>query len=228
MITAEQITQFKSASDENTIIAHILRHEFLSNLKEPILDVGAGVGDIASSAFNDKEAILLDILEFEDYQSNELHKRVKKDFFLLAENAIGPVGTILFCHSLQFLDEFPEKLAFAIQRINPEQCIVVINKNDGLMGWLVEFFLSNCEAANPEVFDRSCLPTTYVVTASVEFSTKVSGETYEDLVSKIEYLMDCKLGKEENARLLRSLQNQLPTPSLQINQEIICFEKSNV
>ena len=82
MITAEQITQFKSASDENTIIAHILRHEFLSNLKEPILDVGAGVGDIASSAFNDKEAILLDILEFEDYQSNELHKRVKKRFFL--------------------------------------------------------------------------------------------------------------------------------------------------
>ena len=75
-----------------------------------ILDIGAGLGDIAYIAFPQKTAVLLDINKAtgRDFPLSEKHSRITSDFF--DYKPTQKFNTLLISHSLQFIDEDFEKL----------------------------------------------------------------------------------------------------------------------
>src|ERR1700733_6738906 len=101
MSYAEALAAFKRDCNEIPIIADLLRREFAPYLLEPILDVGAGAGELAALAFPDHTAFLLDL---DPYRAprNVRHTR-KTGNFESVDLAELRSNTILFCHSMNYL-----------------------------------------------------------------------------------------------------------------------------
>lgn len=61
-VSKEEVASFKEIyCDENRIIAGILKTQAQNYLIEPVLDVGAGNGDICYFSCPDKEVYLIDV-----------------------------------------------------------------------------------------------------------------------------------------------------------------------
>jgi hypothetical protein len=56
------------------------------------------------SKFPDKLVIHLDVLDYSHHDLPGAHRRITKDFFDFSAADCRKIGTILFCHVLQFLD----------------------------------------------------------------------------------------------------------------------------
>jgi hypothetical protein len=83
-VTKTEVNDFKNKwCNENLIISGIIKNELADYFIEPVLDVGAGLGDIAYNALPVKEVICIDINEIseEDFPLAPKHKRIKIDFF---------------------------------------------------------------------------------------------------------------------------------------------------
>lgn len=151
MLTPEALRAFKQDSRENRAIANVLRREVSSWADSPVLDVGAGAGDLAGLAFPDHRVLLLDILHFDEDQRFPLHRRVRGDFLVYKPESADQPNTLLFCHSLQFLDDGGAELLVAkTEELGARKIVTVMNVNDGVMGEVLQWANRTLAACNPE------------------------------------------------------------------------------
>lgn len=225
MVSAAKVSKFKAGSNENQLLVKILRKQFSSYISEPILDIGAGSGDIDDAAFHDKKVFLVDLNEYGGVIKNPCHKRLKMDFFDIKKNDFPPIGALCFFHSLQYIDDSESLLAAQIDLINPRQIFIAVNKNDGVMGELVVFFYEHAKNANPEIFKESFIPDKYRLMHRIDFATKFTAKNHGNLIENIKYLMDCPLEKNSERELSKLLRRHGALTTLDINQELLVFER---
>lgn len=219
------VLAFKHDSDENKKIVELLRGGFTAKLSEPILDVGAGLGDIAFDAFPEKHVILLDSGAYPSYSLRPRHERLVADFFAVDFNCLGKIGTVCFIHSLQYLDAKPVELQQHILALNPKQIIFVVNTNSGVMGRAVKFFMDEVPGSNPEYFEDQHVPLNYLCTNEVTFNTQYSCRARTDVVAAFEYLMDCKIPSAARAKFELLLNEEELELGIPIEQQIRLYER---
>lgn len=125
-LSADAPRQFKrTATNENHLIAAAIE-----SLLPPggglIVDVGAGLGDIARLAFRQREAVLLDILEFDDPIS-PLHRRENVNFFDYMPPPETPIDVMIFSHVLQYIDDDVSKFLQKVSSLSPQYIITTLN-----------------------------------------------------------------------------------------------------
>jgi hypothetical protein len=132
----DALASFKRDCDEINVIAKLLCEQFSSDLAEPLLDVGAGSGELVSLAFPDLAAVLIDI---DDYgtPANPKHKRIIGDFLHADLSTVQP-RTILFCHSATYVGIDAKKFSKKLVDSGAEIALVVSNENGGVLGEIVD------------------------------------------------------------------------------------------
>jgi len=207
--------------NENKIIADILKSQLNENLKAPILDIGAGLGDIAYIAFPQKTAVLLDINKAtgRDFPLSEKHSRITSDFF--DYNPTQKYNTLLISHSLQFIDEDLGKLNSKIEEFGAKYIVLVINNNDGIMVEILNWTKQKTDSSNPEE-DINGFPVNYKLEKNISFSAKLVCPTFQELARQISYLMVIDYNSVKSD-LVSFLKTKLEEPSFTINQSIKVF-----
>lgn len=224
---SENLRAFKERfCDENVLISELLRHEYRHLIYPPVLDVGAGLGDVANAAFPDIPAILLD----SEPRSEPVvpgHDRVTSEFFEYVNAAPATAcGTVLFCHVLQYLDDDLDRLHSAVNRLSPKSVIAVTNDNAGEFGALIEWAEFNMTEINPEypirpVSDayRECKSTAFTATAM-----------FPDFGTMAEHFISMFLDAEPGPAVMREMEAQLrrrlERPQITLQQTVRAYEQS--
>lgn len=224
-ISSVDVRQFKQRySDENELIAGIIRERLYDKFEELIVDVGAGMGDITSTALPSKRVVQLDILDYGEDALADLHRRVLTDFFDYDPTNGQKIGTLFFSHVLQFLDQNGSRLNDKVQTLRPKRIITVMNLNDGFMGEVIQWTNSNVQNANPEVH-LADFPRGYDLEDEIHFKGQVRCTSFSVLGKQVSYLVDSQPSLQETATLQRFLQANLANPEFSINQTIKVYKK---
>lgn len=225
-VSAMEVFDFKENwCDENKIIAGLIRKKAAKYFVPPILDVGAGLGDIAYNAFADKKAICIDVNKIteEDCPLSENHKREQADFFDYIPNE--QISTLFISHTLQFIDEDIERLNKKIREINPTYVILVLNDNTDFMGTLIEWVEENFEDPNPEVHIAG-FPKNYDLLKKIPFKATLRCQDFDKLAKQIGYLMVVDL-KETVEELKGFLKQRLgKKPKFTFKQTIEIYQRN--
>lgn len=225
-ISQEDVLQFKRRySDENRIIAGIIRRQLYEHFEELVVDVGAGTGDITTAALPSKKVVQVDILDYAEYALSERHSRLVMDFFDYAPEKGEKVGTLFFSHVLQFIDQDSLSLNDKVRSLAPGKIVTVTNVNDGFMGELLDWARRNFDCANPEV-DLPDFPMGYRLSDEVRFDGNISCRDFRSLGKQVGYLMDSDPSPAEEERLLDFLRGNLDGPTFFINQAIKVYERA--
>lgn len=223
MITSKQVSDFKeSFCNENNIIPKLLKNNFEAMAEEPILDVGSGLGEISSFAFDNKRVIHLDVEDYSKYPIPANHKRILANFFEYTPEA--PIQTLLLSHVLQFIDEDVEKLNQKTEEMSPNSIIIVRNTNNDFMGTLMAFFDDQNIASNPERIIKD-FPRGFKEAKKVEFVAELKCPSFEVLAEQVSYLWDVKLSEDQKNLLTTFLKEKLTKPEFEIHQEIVLYNK---
>src|SRR5665213_1595682 len=136
--------------NENSIIIDIIQQEINDLIISPVLDVGAGTGDIAFHALQNFNTTLIDINPPSslDFECRINHQRITSDFF--SYNSENPIGTLLISHVLQFIDDDLNKLYGKIKELSPQRIVSVVNANNDFMGELISWIDNHFLYNNPE------------------------------------------------------------------------------
>lgn len=217
------VTYKQQHSNENVLIARTLREHFLNCVEEPILDVGCGMGDIAALAFADQHVILLDRLDYSDFEVAPLHSRLTVDFFDYVPSDERP-KTLLFCHVLQFLDEDVVRLADKLESIGADRALVVTNTNDGLLGEILLWTQRRGISSNPEVHVDG-FPFGYACRHHTSLVSQIRANSFEELARQVCYLLDVSLEAADLRRLSSFLGARLRDPVFDIQQDVRAYER---
>jgi hypothetical protein len=218
-VSPEAVTVFKSEyCDENSVISELLMKHFEDWVEEPILDVGAGSGEVAAAAFPNRRVVQLDRFIFPS-SLPERHVRVAMDYFEFAFNTSDHFKTLLFCHVTQYLDEDPARLVQSIAALAPVKVLCVANDNDEVLGELVEWAQANLSGSNPEIAVPGFLAN-YIVHRSVPLTALLRCANFQELTNQTAYLLDRTLSIKEASKLESFLRSRLREPVLRINQTI--------
>lgn len=224
-ITKGGVVAFKEIyCNENRLIAELLREKVAPSLKDPILDVGAGMGDISSAAFPNQHVVLLDLLDYSNHPTPALHEREQAEFFAYDPKA-RRFGTIFLCHVLQFIDDDVPKLNHKLRTLNADKLVVVANCNDDFMGDLIKWFNRRVARSNPEVA-LPRFPQGYSTVQDIPLTAQITCPDYEALAQQIAFLMDSQLSKSEKPSLTEYLTERLRKPSFSINEKITVYRRT--
>lgn len=210
--------------EENQIICHHLQHTVQKYIKSPILDVGAGIGDISFKALGDKKVIMIDVnkISRHDYPCQPGHVRKQCDFFDFESKE--QINTVLISHTLQFIDDSVDLLNEKIREINPETVIQVLNTNDDFMGDLMEWCNQNTESSNPEI-KLDGFPRNYTLIKTVPFTALLRCPDFMELARQVSYLMLIELDNVAN-KLVQFLKKMLNQPEFTISQVIEIYKRN--
>jgi hypothetical protein len=210
--------------NENQIISNILTTNLPQYINETILDVGAGLGDIAKTVFPDKKAICIDLVLPPDTQTKQSHHEwIQGDF--LNYTPQERIKTLLIVHSQQFLDDDVEAFFFRLDQIKANHIILVRNRNDDLIGELARWTLKYFPESNPEMqiegFARG-----YKIVDSVQFTAQLQCDSFDTLCEQVGYLM---VNNERTflEGICAFLQDRLTKPQLSINEIIEVYGRIN-
>jgi hypothetical protein len=223
-IAKKDVFDFKETyCDENITITNLLKQDLKQYLKPPILDVGAGIGDIAFKALSDKRVIMIDVnhITRHDYPCRPEHLRKKCDFFDFTSK--DKINTILISHTLQFIDDDLEILNNKIQELSPENIIMVLNTNNDFMGELISWSEDHFETPNPE-YRIHGFPRGYNLIKSVPFTATLICQDFKSLAKQVSYLMLIDLETLEET-LIAFLKKHLRKPEFVFNQSIDVYHK---
>ena len=183
-LTPNRIFQFKGEmNDENRLISGALRAMLPPAGIGIVLDVGAGLGDIAAAAFPDRKAVLIDILEF-SRTSCPLHARETIDFFDWQPGS-EQVDLMLMSHVLQYLDDDLERLVGKIMSIAPTHIAIVANRPTKLHFRILEWFAARGITQNSEQFFRNCGLIGYSPAASSSISSTLRCASVRELARQL-------------------------------------------
>jgi len=224
-VTKAEVSDFKNKwCNENQLIIEIIRKEIYDYFNAPILDVGSGLGDIAFHVLANKEVIQVDINKItkNDYPLSNKHHRIHIDFF--EYTPIQKINTVFISHTLQFLDEDVMILNDKIQEIDPENIILVLNKNNDLLGDLIEWSEQNFINPNPEV-DILGFPYGYKLNKFIDFQAFLKCDSFKDLAIQISYLLLIDLNEITEQSLIQFLKSKLMSSEFKFNQVIKIYSK---
>lgn len=224
-VTKTEVSDFKNKwCNENQLISSIISNELQGFFIEPVLDVGAGLGDIAYNSLYEKKVICIDVnkISDEDYPLSVNHERHQIDFFDYEPNE--KINTVFISHTLQFLDEDIGMLNRKIRQINPEVIIVVMNKNDDIIGDIIEWSEFNYLNPNPEVPVEG-FPEGYELAKTLDFKADIECDSFHSLATQISYLMLIDLDDLVLQDLISFLRDKLYEPVFQFNQTIEIYLK---
>ena len=209
--------------NENDIIVKILKEKLSAYLIPTILDVGAGIGDIAFNALTDKKVIMVDVNDFSQYNlpCSPNHSRVQCGFNEFITNEI--INTVLISHTLQFIDDDLKILNSKLHELSPEFLILVLNCNNDFMNELIQWTENYCSSSNPEYRIKG-FPEGYNLIKRERFSTELKCPDYNILAKQVAYLMQSDVQKNE-FELVLFLKERLDKPEFIINQSIDIYQK---
>lgn len=221
------LKDFKSLyCDENRLIAEALATTLKSYLRPPILDVGAGLGDIAETAFPEMAAVLLDLNDI-PARKNPRHQRVVCNFFDYDPKEMIRAKTLLLAHVLQYLDDDTVRLANKVAELNPDIVITVLNDNTDIFGDIMEWSLEAIEGANPEMKVEFLDPTSYRCTKTVPIRAVLHCPNFDVMAYHfVDVLIDAPKTNQSLAVMRKKLTSLMSTPQIIINQTIYCYEKA--
>jgi hypothetical protein len=226
-ITKGSVVAFKEIyCDENRRIASLLREHIAETLPDPILDVGAGMGDISAAAFPSRHVVLLDILDYSNHPTPANHERERASFLDYQPKELT-FGTILLCHVLQFIDDDLGRLNARLDLLAADKVIVVANQNDDFMAELIDWFSKNVRSANPELV-LPAFPQGYLPVQQIPFTAQVTCPDFDRLVQQIAFLMDSNLSSHEKGALRRYLARVLHKPEFSISEQITVYQRTGV
>lgn len=223
-VAKKEVFDFKEKfCDENIIIINAIKKNLLGFFKSPILDVGAGTGDIAYKALANKSVLLIDVnrASKHDYPCRVGHSRKKVDFFDFQPSK--KINTLLISHTLQFIDDDIQKLNEKIKALNPEYIITVLNANDDFMGDLIQWGKENFPVANPEIRIDG-FPLGYKLVKTLPFKATLKCPDFESLAKQVSYLLLIDIKKAQKS-LTPFLKRHLREPSFIFNQSIDVYHK---
>lgn len=201
-VSAMEVFDFKENwCDENKIIAGLIRKKAAKYFVSPILDVGAGLGDIAFNAFGEKKAICIDVNKVSegDCPLSANHKRVQIDFFNYTPNE--QINTLFISHTLQFIDEDMDRLNQKIRQLNPQYIILVLNDNTDIIATLINWVETKFESPNPEVHIPG-FPKGYSCIEKIPFKATLHCKDFAKLAKQIGYLMVVDLKETANELIM--------------------------
>ena len=223
-IAKKEVFDFKETyCDENETIARLLKNDLNQYLKPPILDVGAGIGDISFKALAGKKVVMIDVnsISRHDYPCRPEHRRKKCDFFDFKSKE--PINTILISHTLQFIDDDLVELNNKIKELSPENIVLVLNSNNDFMGELIRWSEEHYEMPNPE-YRIPGFPKGYNLIKRELFNAILKCPDYRTLAKQVSYLMLIELDELEE-ELISFLKMQLHKPEFVFNQSIDVYQK---
>lgn len=222
-VSKEEVATFKEIyCDENSRIAKILKTQAQQYLIEPVLDVGAGNGDICYYSCPNKEVFLVDINNYITQFNPEKHKRYVMDFFDFFP--FKQINTILISHTLQFIDEDIQILNRKIASLNAHNIILVLNENNDFMKKILDWTLKHVERANPEQ-KLPNFPQGYREIDKFLFKAELVCDNFSNLAAQVSYLMLFELTENLRKNLVEFLQRELCRPAFSINQAIYIYSK---
>jgi hypothetical protein len=222
-----ELTQFKcELSNENRLIAE----QVAALLPRPsggiILDIGAGLGDIAAMAFPDRDALLIDILDFGE-SSNPRHQRRRLDFFDYDAPSHPRVDVALMSHVLQYLDSQPDRLSAKLREIDAPTLIIVTNDPNPIFQELSDWFADRAIAENGEAPIKGFPPEPYRPLASGILSGTLRCASFAQLSHQLGRLIyDAPISPSEIAQLAVWLDERLAAPVLEIPQTVTLYGKT--
>lgn len=223
-IPVGDIDRFKTQNcNENPIIINLLRTNVSRYLVEPILDIGAGLGDIPYKAFPDKTAYLIDVNDFSKYPVSLNHTRIVGDFFDYIPKT--SINTVLISHTLQCLDDDLNKLNKKLHDINPRYIVCIQNENNDYLGEIIEWSKENLPDANPEIW-HSDFPQGYTAIQKYPFSAELVCEDFDEIASLLlNVIMLATPSQKAYNDFIIKLKSDLGRPELTINQSITVYER---
>ncbi|MBK8629505.1 MAG: hypothetical protein IPN84_04665 [Sphingomonadales bacterium] len=228
-LTASRLLQFKGQiNNENQLISQALRTILPPAGNGILLDVGAGLGDIAASAFADREATLIDILDFPDAET-ALHTRQKIDFFNLPKPD-RQIDVMLMSHVIQYLDDDVGRLVDHIQSMSPEAIILVSNKPTKLHFRIIDWLARHDIAHNAEQFFPECPLPGYRLDRRVDLTSRIRCSNRDELARQLSSMIyDIELDPNELRAFSDWLGKQVDGASVALPQTVslLCKEAPN-
>jgi hypothetical protein len=225
VLDLDTLARFKlELSDENQLVSEMLRSMLPKSSGGIILDVGAGLGDIAARAFPDRIATLIDILEF-PASGNALHKRITKDFFDLGLNG-SPVDIMLMSHVLQYIDEDWERLRTKIDELSPSYIVTVSNRPSRLLKRIGRWLDQEGIEHNPEKWMRDCPHGGFALDRRETFIARITCSSFIDLAEQIRsVIFDAVLSDRQLTAFSRWLGDRLPQAELIIPEAVSLYAR---
>ena len=222
-LAVDELREFKGRDcDENKLIAKIIKGMH-HKLPPVILDVGAGLGDIAREAYPEIQSVLLDINEVAGPISPN-HARMVGDFFDFLPKEGQRISTLVMSHVTQYLDDEPTRLAKKIRRLSPDVIVDVSNTNDDAFGEIMRWSLTEISEANPEVqFDFS-LSGAYRLDEEVLLTARLFCPDFSVLAHHMTRVLVDGSPKDV-AKMERKLRTILRSPEIEIHQAVRRYEK---
>lgn len=223
-LTEKMLAEFKfNETDENQTIARLVRRVLPEN-RNLILDIGAGLGDIASEAFPERPAVLVDIADFERAPC-KAHSRVTQDFFDYQYCGVEPV-TMLLSHVLQYLDDDLPMLRHKVAEIDPEYIIVVCDITDDFQESVFNWFSKNQIPFNAEVPLHNFPPANYQLEERIEFDGEIKTDSFATLADRLgKIIFDASINTMQSRKFGNWLSHQLSQPKVLIPQSIELFRR---
>lgn len=223
----QELIDIKGITDEETQIANALKN-FSDKITYPLLDVGSWSWKISDLAFPDKEVIQLDSLNFsnEDFQLSKNHTRINGDFFEF--DAKQKVRSMLFCHSLQYIDDnWIENVIKKIKEMNPEYILLVINNNDWILWEILAFFEKNNRVENWEKHFTEFPWKNFILQEKTEITGIFSCKDISEVSSIIcKLLLDTIISKEQHKEITSFLEKKEIDKDFSVNQTIFLYKNN--
>lgn len=227
-LTPDELRAFKiQGTDENHKIGGIVSRFIERAGPGFVLDVGAGLGDIAEAAFPDHHAILVDILDFEASQVLH-HRRHCGDFFDFDLPAGVTCDIMVMSHVLQYIDDDVDRLNSKVLTIAPRWLITVVDQLDDFQAAAFEWFRENGIRANPELDLAGFPPAEFEELAREEFAGIVEAPDFARLSHQLgRIVFDAPMDRAQLASFAKWLKSRLPQPKLEIPQRVILYRRSH-
>ena len=224
-LSAGALRHFKqTVTNENRLIAQAIS-ELLPADGGLIVDIGAGLGDIADLAFPDREALLIDILHFEDAIAPR-HWRQMIDFFDYMPEPGTQIDLMLFSHVLQYVDDDEHRFLLKMTKLAPRHIITVLNDATEFMADLKKWFAIQALPQNAETAIPGFPSGAYELRASRQLESTITCRTFAELALQIGVvLFDAPLDEDALAALARWLHRRLNTPTLVVPETVSLYRK---
>lgn len=210
-------------TNENLLIAQAILKLFPREDCHFVLDVGAGLGDIASIVYPDKKAVLLDILPYE-MSVHPRHQRVCQSFFDYASDRLPPQSLLLFSHSLQYLDDDLPRLLQKIEQMDPQYIVDVLDENTPFQQKAVNWLTAQNVAVNAERDIPGFPGRQYTLLQSQRLQAEIKCETFEGLARQLGCMIyDAALSPQVILDFAKWLQTELCEPCIQMPQIVRLF-----
>lgn len=224
-LTANRLLQFKGdINNENQLISEALRRILPAAGDGILLDVGAGLGDIATRAFPERQAVLVDILDFPAADS-PLHQRRTIDFFDLEQPA-RTIDVMLLSHVLQYLDDDVDRLVEKVRSMAPEVIVIVSNRPTKLHLKIDRWFASRGITHNAEQFFPNCPLGGYRRERRIELTSCIRCGDIEELAQQLSSMIyDVELEPEALEAFSAWLDGQVEGATVALPQTITLLRR---